>query len=294
MSAAILMYHRVAELSPDTFGLCTPPEIFRQHLEHVATSYTPMALDELGRRAAAGRLPHRAVAITLDDGYLDNLAAAHLLREFWLPATFFINEPSDQPREFWWDVLERALLGPHAVPSAFRLDAWLPAVTAADRLAAFRAIHARALSLPAAERDALVERVRAWSGISPQPRDSHRALTTAEVRGLASRPDCAIGAHTTHHLMLPAQPPAIQRSEIAANKAELERVLARPVTTLSYPFGAHDAGVVETARALGFTAAVTVEDRLAVPGDDPLRLPRLEVKPEPGALFAARLDALFG
>ena len=42
--------------------------------------------------AASGRIPERAVAVTLDDGYLDALTiASPILTELGVPATFFVN-----------------------------------------------------------------------------------------------------------------------------------------------------------------------------------------------------------
>src|SRR4029077_16457954 len=73
---AILSYHRVADLSPDSHGLCTPPDEFRRHMAHLRDHFTPIGLEDLVRAAASGRIPDRAVAVTLDDGYLDALTAA--------------------------------------------------------------------------------------------------------------------------------------------------------------------------------------------------------------------------
>src|SRR5262249_50451110 len=74
--ALVLAYHRVAELTPDTHHLCTSPPAFEEHMACLARDWTPIGLDELARASAAGAIPERAVAVTLDDGYLDALTTA--------------------------------------------------------------------------------------------------------------------------------------------------------------------------------------------------------------------------
>src|SRR5207245_11375101 len=74
------------------------------------------------RRASA--VPARAVAITFDDGYLDNLEHAKpALEAAAAPALIYI--PTGyvgESRRFWWDELERLLLYPGTLPDVLTLD----------------------------------------------------------------------------------------------------------------------------------------------------------------------------
>ena len=58
------------------------------------------------------------VAVTFDDGYLDNVVAAlPILERHEIPATIFvIGNAVGRTREFWWDALERAILAPRYCP----------------------------------------------------------------------------------------------------------------------------------------------------------------------------------
>ena len=69
----ILMYHRVHEATSDPWGLCVSPRHFNEQMEYLRRNFTLLNLGDLSALLAAGRLPERAVAVTFDDGYADNL-----------------------------------------------------------------------------------------------------------------------------------------------------------------------------------------------------------------------------
>jgi glycosyltransferase involved in cell wall biosynthesis/peptidoglycan/xylan/chitin deacetylase (PgdA/CDA1 family) len=300
-SAAMLMYHHVARLEPDPRGLCLEPADFRRHMEHLRRHYRPMPLEELARAVATGRIPPRAIAVTIDDGYLDALTqASPILLDTGVPATFFVNSAGfDEAPELLGDVLDRIFLAPGALPAVLELEIHgertsRPTVTADARQAAARWIREMTFPASAAARDAVMRRVVEWSGLDLPPRPTHRRLTARELAGLAARPGHAIGSHTVHHLALPFHDRTTQRREIEDDRARLEGVIGRRVTTFAYPYGEFSAATVEIVRASGFVAAVTCRETLAVGGGDPLLLPRLEVRPADGAGLARRLDTLFG
>ena len=112
--AVVLMYHRVAECDIDPWNLCVSPQRFTEQLEALKREYRILPLQELFRTGAR----QKAVAITFDDGYADNLhAAAPILERHRAPACFFLTSGAlDMAREFWWDELERLLLCEAALP----------------------------------------------------------------------------------------------------------------------------------------------------------------------------------
>jgi peptidoglycan/xylan/chitin deacetylase (PgdA/CDA1 family)/glycosyltransferase involved in cell wall biosynthesis len=296
--AAILCYHRLAELAPDPFDLCTPPAVFRAHMQHLVRSCQPMALEELARALDSGEAPERAVAVTFDDGYRDALDASRILLELGIPATFFVNsERIDEPHEAWQEVLERIFLSELPIPPRLELrlgDAPLVLPSAGEaRRAAFQALYHVGRALSPLGREGLIEQISAWSRQDLSPRDSHRVLVASELRELAARPGHCVGSHTVHHLLLPAHAAALQRAEIVDDKETLERILGRPVTVFAYPYGERNRETIELARQAGFACGVSTRPGLVRPWDDPLDLPRNEI----GALaveeLAARLDRLF-
>ncbi|MGH7172305.1 MAG: polysaccharide deacetylase family protein, partial [Gemmataceae bacterium] len=89
-SLSILLLHRVTdEVPPD--GLTIGRARFRDLCRLLAQRFRVVPLGEIFRLARSGQpLPARTAAITFDDCYRDNLAAARVLAEHNLPATFFV------------------------------------------------------------------------------------------------------------------------------------------------------------------------------------------------------------
>ena len=238
----ILAYHRVASLSPDTHGLCIPAERFREHVRYLAEHCTPMALEDLVQAARADALPERAVAVTLDDGYLDALTtAAPILSEHGVPATFFVNsERLDEEHEAWHDVVEQVLISDAPLPPVLEMrlagqEFRLAATTREERLRALMTLHGAILTMPAEGRSEALQRLVEWAGVPFKPRPDHRVMLGAEIRALSQIPGCTIGSHSAHHLLLPVQPPEVQRSELLDSKRHSRSAdrAARAVVLLS-------------------------------------------------------------
>src|SRR5215204_814507 len=114
----ILLYHRVAEVGRDPFNLAVSPYHFHAHLEYLARRGGVVPLDEVHQHTNADR-----IAITFDDGYLDNAeTAAPALATAGLPVTWFITVGRLGGHRFWWDRLTDAILGPHALPDSLDID----------------------------------------------------------------------------------------------------------------------------------------------------------------------------
>lgn len=87
-----------------------------------------------------------------------------------------------------------------------------------------------------------------------------------------------VGSHSSRHAKLTTLSPDALAEDLAGSRRTLERELGHPVHAVSYPHGDHDARVLEAARAAGYTSGVTIVERAAELDDDPLALPRLEVR----------------
>jgi peptidoglycan/xylan/chitin deacetylase (PgdA/CDA1 family) len=264
------------------------PSAFRAQLEHLTRHYRVMPLEDLAAAAREAQVPPGAIALTFDDGYEDNLrVASPLLEEFEVPATFFIATAGldADDYEFWWDALERVLLSQEsALPPELRIELGndlrvFPMRTVEERIEAHWAIYDASVGCSEQERDAVLALLGARAGCSPGWQAAHRRMNRADVVTLAGRNRHRIGAHTSRHLMLPRQPADVQRRDIEESKQQLESLLGVPVRSFAYPYGAFSDETVSLVSQLGFDVAVTCENAPLFAGLDPLKLPRLEVKP---------------
>jgi peptidoglycan/xylan/chitin deacetylase (PgdA/CDA1 family)/glycosyltransferase involved in cell wall biosynthesis len=299
-AGVVLMYHRVADEGSDPYGICTSPSIFREHMEHLAATCNVLPLGELAEAAHSGTLPQQAVAVTFDDGYLDNLeVASPILRELDIPATFFVcTEELDAEHEPWWEVLEHAILDGFA-PAELKLRAGaqqlaLPTRSEDERRRALVAVHAALIEADVRSRSAALDQLLAWNPDARSPRQTRRAMTRSELRELGSRPGTELGAHTVHHLMLPAHDADVCRQELLESKIQLEELLGRPVMAVAFPYGAADRVTTSLAEEVGFTTGWSVDADFVSAESDPLRLPRFDHSQAGGAIFSHSLNVAFG
>ncbi|MEZ4195098.1 MAG: polysaccharide deacetylase family protein [Candidatus Paceibacterota bacterium] len=90
-TAVIVLYHRVGNVSADPLFLNVDRETFEEHLNFYQKFYEVVSLPELNTRLTEGLISGRELAITFDDGYVDNLSQAlPILEKHNLPATIFV------------------------------------------------------------------------------------------------------------------------------------------------------------------------------------------------------------
>jgi len=87
-----------------------------------------------------------------------------------------------------------------------------------------------------------------------------------------------LGAHTRTHCSLPDAADAEIGEQIGGSRRDLEAELGAEIETFAYPYGRHDERAVEAAEAAGFLAACTTHPARTRLDQNPLCIPRIEVK----------------
>lgn len=249
---AVLCYHsiRTSEDSTRFSDLHVTKATFQRHCRLIADTCNPISLGDFREARHSGRaLAARSVIVTFDDGYrgvLDH--ALPILQRYGIPAAVFVSAaPVLNAQHFWFDSLCRRE-GETAVTAA------------------------RALPYP--KWRALVDS----STITAVETESHRPLTSAELRRLAESPLIEVGAHTMTHPTLALAPVEAQQHEVAGCRAALESVLEKPVTAFAYPYGSPFADytpeTVSVVRQAAFDLAFTTTPSFATLECDPLQIPR--------------------
>jgi peptidoglycan/xylan/chitin deacetylase (PgdA/CDA1 family) len=289
----ILLYHRIARPTIDPWKLCVSPENFAEHVAvlHRYARVVPLTdLQEAVLATPSGRPP---VAITFDDGYVDNLQIAEpILAQAGAPATVFLATGSlgrDQP--FWWDRLAWIVLAPVQVPEELELE--LPDVVVrwrdsrdGGRQRLHRALWTALRRVDEEARDATLDRLALWSGSDADPLGAGRPLTPVEVRELEATGTVTLGGHTVTHPPLPQLSLEQRRWEIVESLEACARITGRRPTTFSYPHGDTDPATIEVAREAGVEVACAGHEALVGADSDHCALPRVGVHNWSGNLFS--------
>lgn len=274
---SILTYHRVLpELDPMRPGE-PDPQRFRRQMARLRRFFTPIALPDAVQALKRGeRLPQRAVAVTFDDGYADNLTVAlPILREFGIPATVFVAAGFLDGGRMWNDTVIEAVRS--RSEGAWDLsDIGLGILTVGEDEQKYQLAENMLEAIkhrPSEERMTAVARIAEGGGRLPDD----LMLTSEQLRELRTA-SIHIGAHTVSHPILTSLSAEASRREITESKVALERILSDEVSLFAYPNGkygrdwndAHAAMV----RDAGYEGAVTTDSGVSSVDTDAYRLPR--------------------
>lgn len=305
----ILMYHRIADEPFDYWNLSVSQARFEEQLLVIRRTRYPLSLRHFFDKLTAGILPSHAVALTFDDGYVDNLVAAKpLLEQADVPATIFLATGyTDRSECFWWDELERLIFlgnGPRCFDLSIRDenvrvdfgnegpardDGRTPRRLLKSRSASLLEIWQALRKLDDGERELTMARLRLILGERNYRAGLGRAMTNNEVRTLVASDLMTIGAHTVTHPMLVGLPAAACRCEITESKRACEELISAPIGIISYPYGSFNADVREAVKAAGFTSAYSTQPGPAVATSDVFALPRIHISDLDGDDFERTL-----
>ncbi len=117
------MYHHIADLQSDVWDIAVSPLHFDQQLDILHKKGNVISVYKMIELLKNNSLTQDYIAITFDDGYLDNLTTAvPVLKKYNLPATFFItSKQEDALNYFWWDELEYIFLFTENLPQYFKM-----------------------------------------------------------------------------------------------------------------------------------------------------------------------------
>lgn len=293
---SILIYHRVLpERDPLQPGI-PDAHSFESHMRALRRFFQILPLPEAVRRLREDRLPWRALAITFDDGYQDNVdVALPILSRLNIPATFFIATGYLDGGCMWNDRIIEALRNPH---------------TEVVDLSAFGGRQHALPRLPVERGSAIEEVLLAVKHLSPET----RATAVKHILETAGRPalpalmmgesdirllrdsNMEIGAHTITHPILARLPDEQALDEIEQSRRRLASIIREPVRMFAYPNGRpgddYDNRHVAMVRDQGFEAALSTVWGCATGASDRFQLPRFTPWDRASHRFVARLAVM--
>jgi peptidoglycan/xylan/chitin deacetylase (PgdA/CDA1 family) len=299
----ILMYHRIADLRHDPWGMAVTPNHFAAQLNKFSRRRTVLSMAEFANLMKRGCLPRDAVGITFDDGYVDNLRYAQpALDQAGLPATLFLSTgPMRRGLPYWYEELSAMILdAPKAVEACIPLPegdwivrfgerealdderrgwrAWDEGRT--QREENYRATWDRLRRLPPPANRNAMDILREQIGTPLN--DDDRPMNSEEVAALLSSGHFTLGGHTLDHPDLLEMSDRDALEQIAYGKTEVEAICGEPIGGFAYPYGRYDARVRDLVGDAGFDWACTTQHGyVGTASDDIFALPRMAAEDSP-------------
>jgi peptidoglycan/xylan/chitin deacetylase (PgdA/CDA1 family) len=264
---------------------------FARQLRRLQQLATVVPLEDALEDLAAGqRLPPRAVAITFDDGYRDNLdVAVPLLEDFGLPATFFLVpgllSGSVRP---WWEALAWGFS--QARPAVVKWDGRMLPTRGRQGQRAFRWLAERLKALDLTTREQRVDELIGLLRPEDQGGEERLFMDWDGAHELVRR-GFSVGSHSTRHAILSREDPHAQASDLMSSRRQLQAELGVEVRLLAYPNGTrvdYDANTIRAVAHAGHTHALAAHAGVNGPSTAPYTHPRFVVAPD-----RSFLDVLF-
>lgn len=209
----------------------------------------------------AGRpLPPRALAVTFDDGYRDNLTiAGPMLRRMGIPATCFL-VPGILSGEVapWWERLGWAFRRARADRLTWEQHDW--SLADGGRRAAFKDVSALLKRRNRAAREASMDELVGLLDPAGEYRSDQQFLDWDGARALGEYME--LGSHTMYHCIMSEETAPAQQADLADSRAQLSERLGGSFDVLAYPNGTradYDDATLEGAAAAGYEFAVTTQ-----------------------------------
>ncbi len=269
---SILMLHRVERSGSRVFSpnshLSVAPEFLEKVLKFLtAGRYDLVSMDEVAHRlgnAKDGPTKRPFIAVTLDDGYRDNLEnAVPLFRKYNVPFTIYVAPGLvDGKASLWWENLEQII----AKLDTIHLDmpqgrAEFPLRSHSEKNRAFEKLIAYfTRQTTEAEQRRIIKDLCWMHKVDAASHLRQSIMSWKELSQLAEDPLCTLGAHTMGHYAVARLDEEEAIYEMEQSKRVVEAETGRPVKHFAYPYGYPAAAGIRDfalAQKAGYMTAVT-------------------------------------
>lgn len=249
-------------------------------------------LDQALRDLAAGRsLPSRAVAITFDDGYTDNLeVAGPMLRRLGLPATCFL-VPGILNGDVtpWWERCAWVFAKATRTTVTWKGEA-IDLGEAEAKRAVFKRIAEELKLVDRTAREAAIDDLQAQLEPTGECAPGAPFLDWDGAKRLQEY--FTIGSHTMNHSILSQETPEAQAEDLAESRRQLVSRLGSDIAVLAYPNGRavdYDEHTISAAEKAGYEFSITTRHGFTKPDTPPHEVRRWVMNPARGAVDFGRI-----
>lgn len=259
----VIMFHRVLEPGDPRWPHCDPDytlraDLFASCLKFFAAHYNMVSVqDVLRARRGEGGLPDRALLLTFDDGWRDNVDyALPVMKSLGAPGVMFVvSDAVGRDEPFYQEQIvaawRRGRLDARSLAAALRGVGDDAPDAAANDIASLRRLISRVEQLAPTQRTTLL------AALGERLADGLRHMVSADELRVLEQGGMAIGLHGKTHTPMTSAPDLDQELS-GARTAMAERLPGQDApATMSFPHGRFDASIAERARQAGYELVFT-------------------------------------
>jgi peptidoglycan/xylan/chitin deacetylase (PgdA/CDA1 family) len=276
-SLSILIYHQVLPEYDDFRRGNVTSDQFDEQMLFISGNFNVLPLDEAVVRLQNNSLPARSLAITFDDGYLDNrIVALPILQKYSLCATFFIATGFLNGGRMWNDtIIEVCRSTPRTTLDLASLGLAVHDMSSREaRLLTLGNLIDKLKYLEMQQRLDYCGEIADKASVTLPENLMMRDEDIVYLR----KQGMQIGGHTVSHPILSKISTDKAFAEIEKGKITLESLIGEPVTLFAYPNGVpnrdYTSEHVAILKEIGFSTAVTTSTGVSNAASDIYQLPR--------------------
>lgn len=290
---SVLMLHHVRDLNLTPFSpnyhLSISPSFLDELLTQLKEDYDLVSMNDVVERINnpnASSYSKPFVAITLDDGYINNFEiAAPIFQKHQVPYTVYIApEMVEGNSTIWWEDVE------HAIRLTNQLDISLPSGSlhfdtsnpAQKNQAYKKLMEYLFFAVDEKQQRKIASDIAEKYGFDAKNHLTEQVANWDVITEAAKNPLCTIGAHSMCHFVLAKLDEAELKFEIAQCREVLEEKIGTPIDHFAYPYGFPKAAgerEFEIVKEMGFKSGVTTRHGVIYPEQNShvTALPRVSV-----------------
>lgn len=256
----ILVFHGIDKVGETKYNSRFISKVFfEEFIKYITTHYNVISLDDFYQKKF--KKDTLNIAITFDDGYLNNYTyAVPILEKYNVPANFYITTIHEKAPYLWADFLD--IVSYHAPKKEVVLERNLYQKNSKHEFI-WNGISMKnvAKALPYDVIKMIYEIFADdWKALPPKAYEDYWMLMNAQqIKEISAHPLFTIGAHGETHASLIDIPLAEAKEEIRKSKAQLENICGKSVMEFAFPFGYYNDELVDCCKEIGFKKVLLVD-----------------------------------
>lgn len=280
-SLGIITYHGITEFALPLPDWCfTEVDTFKKQMNYLKNSCRVVLLSEAIRLLKDDQLKEPTVAVTFDDGFMNNYTLAFpVLYELGIPATIFLTTGLIDTDNTVWFAELIDMIGTTKEQGLTVNGRFFPTDTPESKFTSCAEIQALLKTMPHQGLLEEIKRIKAVLGYKPSIDKSSpfRMLDARAINEMVASGLIEFGAHTHNHAILSLLDQERQFFEIERSIKAVSHLTGRPCTLFAYPNGGHDdydPHTMHILESIGIQGAVTMISGPNCYGMDLLQLRR--------------------